>query len=75
LIAKKIAKYWIRLHSTDCPPLLADALAIQTLSGNYKDSWMHDWKQMLATSGLYINTSTDLPEIIFRQLSEIATQN
>ena len=75
LIAKKIAKYWIRLHSTDCPPLLADALAIQTLSGNYKDSWMHDWKQMLATSELYINTSTDLPEIIFRRLSDIATQN
>ena len=46
LIAKKIAKYWIRLHSTDCPPLLADALAIQTLSGNYKDSWMYDSKQL-----------------------------
>lgn len=75
LIAKKIAKDWIWLHLTNCPPLLSDALALQIQLTNCNGSWMHDWKQLLLTyNELSASTTTYFPDEVFERIADVAIQ-
>ena len=64
-ILHKIAKYWTRIHLVDCPPLVSDALALQTDLSKHLNSWANVWtSKLLECFGLQSSVHSDFPEVV-----------